>query len=301
MPRPGLRVHRGLLCAALVFPVACALIGGPPGHPVGVAEAQEAQKGRLPAAKKSKEGKEVPAVAPADPAEMLATQLRGPEAQALEAAQKLADLGTSKAVELTLNELALGVPPKVAALLLTGVDKKGSPQAFDILAIYSTDRNPELRKLAFTALGDLKDQRAVPLLISALADATPDVRAAAAQALGARKEKTAEPALLKLLAHKDTSAPAALAQVGGPDTARTLSEMVGNVPDRLVVEALGDFLKRKDFGPDPIRLEVVKTLGKIPGSDALDALSDYLKATAKDKALPSRTEASKIIEQRTAK
>ena len=40
---------------------------------------------------------------------------------------------------------------------------------------------------------------------------------------------------------------------------------------------------------------------KIPGNDPVDALSEYLKLSAKDKARPSRTEATKIVEQRTAK
>ena len=88
------------------------------------------------------------------------------------------------------------------------------------------------------------------------------------------------------------------------DTARALSEMIGNVPDSFITETLGLLLLRPDFGPDPLRLEVVKTLGKLPGSQPIDILSDYLKETGKDKADKarlSRTEANKIIEQRTAK
>ena len=170
-----------------------------------------------------------------------------------------------------------------------------------MLSLYSTNRSPELRKRAVQALGDIQDARVVPLLIAALSDGSGEVRAAAAGALGARREKSAEPALLKLLARQDNAAPAALGAIGGPETTRTIAEMVGNVPDRLVVQTLGELLKRGDFGPDPLRLEVVKTLGKIPGDPALDVLSDYLKATAKDKGRPSSKEATKIIEQRTAK
>jgi HEAT repeat protein len=248
------------------------------------------------AGKKGKEGQP-----PLDPADGLLADLRGGETQGVEAAQKLAELGTPRATEIMLDELALGVPPKVAAALLKALSQKGLPQSFEVLSLYAADRNPELRKLAISALADVRETRVVPLLVAALSDATPDVRAAAAQALSARREKAAEPALLKLLAHKDAAAAPALAEIGGPETARTLAEMVGNVPDHLLVTALGDLLKRKDFGPDPIRLEVVKTLGKIPGNDAVDALADYLKVTAKDKTTPSRGEASKIIEQRTTK
>lgn len=249
----------------------------------------------MPAGKKARE-----AQAAVDPADALAPQLRAGPEPAAEAAQKLAALNTPRALEVLLDELALGLAPKSAAPLLSAVAAKKSAQAFDVLSLYARDRNPELRRISVEGLGEIAGPRVVPVLIAALSDPVTEVRAAAAQALGKRREKSAEPQLLKLLAHKDSAAPEALGQIGGPETARGLSEMVGNVPDRLVVQTLGELLKRKDFGPDPLRLEVVKTLGKIPGSDALDVLSDYVKASPKDKA-PSRVEAGKIVEQRTAK
>ncbi|MFO0574536.1 MAG: HEAT repeat domain-containing protein [Polyangia bacterium] len=157
---------------------------------------------------------------------------------------------------------------------------------------------------AAPSLSAAQQGQVVGLLIASLADANTDVRAVAAEALGSRREKAAEPALIKLLLRKDAAAPAALGQIGGAETARALAEMIGTVPDRLLAETLGLLLIRPDFGPDPLRLEVVKTLGKLSGSQPIDLLSDYVTATAKDKAdkaRPSRTEAQKIIEQRTAK
>lgn len=236
-----------------------------------------------------------------DPAEALLAEVRKGGAAALEAAQRLAALATARALELSLDELALGPPPPVAGELLSGLVGRKDPKAIEVLVFYAHHRSPDLRKRAVQALGEIPDERVVPVLIDALSDPTTDVRATAAAALGARRERRAEGALLKLLQHKDTAAPAALGLIGGPDTARTLSEMVGNVPDRLVVQTLGELLKRADFGPDALRVEVVKTLGKIPGNDPVDALSEYLKLSAKDKARPSRTEATKIVEQRTAK
>ena len=207
--------------------------------------------------------------------------------------------------------------------------------------MYARHRNPDLRKKAIVALAALsapaveaavkpgaKGAKAAaasvvavapaaaspavasvtPLFIAALSDSSSEVRAAAAETLGNRHEKTAEPALIKLLLRKDAAAPAALGQIGGADTARALGEMIGNVPDRLISETLGELLKRPDFGPDPLRVEVVKTLGKMPGTMPVDLLSDYVKDTAPsagkdkaEKARPSRIEAQKIIEQRTAK
>jgi HEAT repeat protein len=188
-------------------------------------------------------------------------------------------------------------------------NRKGSdgPSPASTLALYAHHRNPELRKQALAGLAALPvvvSPAAVPvvsLLIAALSDPSAEVRSVAAGALGARHEKSAEPALIQLLLRKDPAAPPALGQIGGPDTARALAEMIGNVPDGMILQTLGELLRRPDFGPEPVRVQVVKTVGKMPGSQTLDILGDYVTDTAKDKLRPSRVEAQKIIEQRTAK
>jgi HEAT repeat protein len=254
--------------------------------------------------------------------------------------QKLGALDTPRSTEILLGELSLGMTPKVSGAVLDVLAARRSAESLPLLSLYARHRNPELRKRAVSALAALvlppkapevkegaaaakpadkakkpaapaapaltpaQQATVVPLLISALSDANADVRGVAAEALGARREKAAEPALIKLLLRKDPVAPAALGQIGGAETARSLAEMIGNVPDRLLGETLGMLLIRPDFGPDPLRLEVVKTLGKLSGSQPIDLLNDYVQATAKDKAdkvRPSRVEAQKIIEQRTAK
>lgn len=265
----------------------------------------------------------------------LAAGLRdGKDEAAIEAVKKLGALDTPRALDVLLTEIAIGVSPKVADAALDVLAAKKAPESIEVLGLYAQHRNPELRRKALVALAALpepgtaapkaaaaaKDKPAAasfvpnkavtPLLLTALSDQSAEVRAVAAEALGARREKSAEPKLIKLLQRKDPSAPGALGQIGGADTARALGEMIGNVPDRLITETLGELLRRPDFGPDPVRLEVVKTLGKMPGAQTLDILTDYVKATAKeskealahkDKERPSRIEANKIIEQRTAK
>lgn len=281
---------------------------------------EAASSGKL----KDKKGK----TAELDPALPLLAELRRAveaqaDAQAIAAVKKLGELGTPAAAEVLLGELATGMPPAVAQAALDSFASRklvGSPDAFPVLALYARHRNPELRKQALAALAALPTAPAAgttaaepgagaadrtaqtgDLLIAALSDASADVRAVAAQALGARHEVRAEPQLIKLLLRKDAAAPAALGQIGGPDTARALAEMIGSVPDRMILETLGHLLKRPDFGPEPVRVQVVKTVGKMPGSQTLDILGDYVKETAKDKQRPSRIEAQKIIEQRTAK
>ena len=76
--------------------------------------------------------------------------------------------------------------------------------------------------------------------------------------------------------------------------------MLGQVPDALFCTALGDMLKRPDFGPEPIRVEVVKALAKVPGIDSTSALVEYVAATEKDKQRPSRLEAQKIVDPRSS-
>lgn len=262
----------------------------------------------------------------ADPTLPLFAELRGKaetaaqsDEKSIAAIKKLGELGTPRSVEVLLSELSIGLPPRVAKAALEALAARkveGGPNAFPVLALYAHHREPELRKQALLAIGtNLPPQngppsshpagsapdQAVPLFIAALSDASADVRAVAAKALGARRETRAEPHLIKLLQRKDPAATVALGQIGGPDTARALAEMIGNVPDHMILETLGHLLARSDFGPEPVRLQVVKTIGKMPGSQTLDILGDYVKDTAKDKQRPSRIEAQKIIEQRTAK
>lgn len=305
-------------------------VGGKAAAKVGAKDATlKAVKTSPPEASKAP-GK---AEAPADAFAALVADLRrsgspSEEQAAATAAQKLGGLASPAANEVLLGELSTGLPPKVAMAALDALAAQKTAaveaQLLPVLSLYAHHRNADLRGRAVTAVAALPVSPAasatvVPLLIGALGDASSEVRAVAAQALGGRHEKSAEPALIKLLLRKDPAAPAALGQVGGADTARALSEMIGNVPDRMILETLGELLKRPDFGPEQVRVQVVKTIGKMPGSQTLDILTDYVKQTApagagggqagakpgkdaaKEAPRPSRIEAQKIIEQRTAK
>ncbi len=240
--------------------------------------------------------------APAGAAELdsLKAQLTDTDDEkASEAAHKLGASADPKALDAVLDALAVGAPPHVQAALLGALTGKKDTRAVEVLKHYTRNPNPELRKKAVVALAELPDSRAVPALVAALSDSVEDVRAAAASALGKRKERTAVEPLVKLLEHKDAAAAGALAQLGTPDLAHRLAEMIGRVPDSLLCNALGEMLKRSDFGPEPIRVEVVKTLSKVPGVDSTSVLVEYIAATEKDKMRPSRVEAQKIVDQRS--
>lgn len=241
--------------------------------------------------------------APAASLDQLKRDLGGEDdGAAIEAAQKLGALGATnpKAVDVLLDALALGATPRVQGAILAALGGRKDPRAVDVLVHYAKNRNVDVRKRAVAALAELPGDRAVPTLVASLSDPAEEVRAVAAGALGKRKEKSATEKLVKLLEKRDAAAATALGAVGTPELAHRLAEMIGAVPDGLLATALGEMIKRPDFGPDAVKLDVVKTLAKIPGIDSTTALIEYVARTEKDKALPSRVEAQKIVDQRSA-
>jgi HEAT repeat protein len=222
----------------------------------------------------------------------------GDDARADEAAKKLAVDKDPKALEAVLDLLALGIPPRQAEQLLAGLSGRHDARSIEVLTSFTKNRNAELRRRAIELLGGLNDPRVVATLLAALSDGTAEVRAEAAGALARRKERTAEPKLLQLLARRDEAAPAAIAAIATPELAHRLSEMIGPIPDALLCDTFGQILKRPDFGPDAVRVEIVKTLSKIPSDASTAALMDYLQATAADPKRPSRMEAESIVTRR---
>jgi HEAT repeat protein len=222
----------------------------------------------------------------------------GDDAHADQAAAQLAASKDAKAVDAILDVLALGVPPRQAQVLLGGLSGKRDPRALAVLAVFAKNRNAELRRRAIELVAGLPDPKVVPMLVSALSDTAPEVRAAASAALGKRKERSAEGKLMQLLERQDPSAPAALAAIATPDLAHRLAEKIGPIPDSLLCDTFGEILKRPDFGPDQIRMEIVKTLAKIPGEPSTMALMEYIQASQKDEKRPSRVEAQAIVSRR---
>jgi len=124
------------------------------------------------------------------------------------------------------------------------------------------------------------------------------VRAKAARDLGELNDRRAERPLFKMLRRGDAAAAGPLGTVGGVETAKQLAELIGELPDRVLATALGTIVKRKDFGPDPLRKELVKTLCKIPGADATAALVEYIASVPEKEIRLSKKEAEKCLEAR---
>src|SRR5438105_2080262 len=181
--------------ALLLAGLLCPALAQGQGKETGAPKAAEAPKAApaqktvpaqkaAPVVKKGKDGKDLPP----DAADALVPALRGPEAQAIEAAQKLGALPGPRAMDVMLDELAIGAPPRVAGAMLEALIPRKDPRGVEVLSLYAQNRNPDLRRHAVQALGDIPDARDIPLRITALSDGTSDGPAATAQAMGKRRE-----------------------------------------------------------------------------------------------------------------
>ncbi|HJZ86671.1 MAG TPA: HEAT repeat domain-containing protein [Polyangia bacterium] len=214
--------------------------------------------------------------------------------KAVAAAQKL---GAAKRADLLLEAISMGAPPKVDAAILEALAQCKTERALDTFLRYADNRNPEVRKKALTGLSEAPDKRASARLMEAVGDGDPSVRALAAKFVAKRREKGADEALLKLLRHNDGGAAQPLGSIATPEMTRRLAEMVGVLSDALLAQTLGVILKRSDVA-DPLRVEIVNTLVKIPGADSTTALVEYVAAVPAKEDRPSKGAAQKAIEQK---
>jgi HEAT repeat protein len=217
---------------------------------------------------------------------------------AVDAAERLGRSRDPRAAEVLLDALAVGAHPRVAAAALDALAKLKSPRSVPVLLHLSRNRHPDLRRKALVALGPFREPRVNQALIERLGDSTRDVRATAARLLAERKERAAQRPLIKLLRRGDEAAAAAIGAIATPDTARNLAELYGQVSETLLATALGEFIKRSDVG-DAIRVDVIRTLGKMPGAEATAALVEYIGSVPANQERASKHEAQKLLDQRS--
>jgi HEAT repeat protein len=269
----------------LVTGLVCALAG-----------ASAAQPAKAPAPKKAalKAGK-APVKQDLSP---LVTQLTSTD---LEAAVKAAGtLGASTdpgAHEALLDALAWGMPSPVAVSAITAVSQHPAPPDVAALERYAHHHNPSVRSAAFAALSAYPHPDAQAAIASGLHDQVATVRAAAASAAAKGRVRIAIEPLFALVAKGEEPAAQALAVLADPDLARKLGDQMGKFPDAVLAHALSLILRRNDF-PDTARVDIVRTIGKIRGQEAVTALTDYIDATPKNPPRQSREEAEKMVEAR---
>jgi HEAT repeat protein len=252
--------------------------------------------GSTPDANAQRRRRKAPAPKVAEPQ---AADLRSASIDTAESAAIALGVSNSpKAVATLLDALAMGLHPRVATAALNSVAKHGKPESFETVSYYMHYRSPRVRSAAVKAMGTLSDKRAKRLVLRALRDSHKSVRAAAAGILAAKKNKQAIEPLMELIKKGDEASAMALAALANADLARGLGEMIGSAPDGLLARCLGAILMRPDFKPEEARVEVVKTLGKIPGNDSLEQLSNYIGAIPDKPPRDSRAEAENIVEAR---
>lgn len=268
----------------LVTGLVCALAGSP---------------AAAPAAKKapSKAGK-----APVKPAKQDLSPLvkeltsTNPEV-AVKAAQTLGASTDPGAHEALLDALAWGMPSSVAIASITAVSQHPAPPDVAALKRYADHHNPSVRSAAFGALALYPDPAAQAAIARGLHDQLATVRAAAAAAAAKGRVRISVEPLFALIARGEEPAAQAVATMADPELARKLGEQIGKAPDATLAHALSLIIKRNDF-PETARVEIVRTIGKIKGPEAVTALTDYIDATPKNPPRQSRQEAEKMVEAR---
>jgi HEAT repeat protein len=254
-------------------------------------------------AKKAAPVAEVKKALPTLPAEKLdkvrAILFGDDEAAAAEAARALGQSGASNAVEPLIELLSVGTVPARTEVAIEALGALAEPSAIDMLEVYAGHHSPDVRRKAVKALGAIKDDQVVAPLLLALGDVAPDVRAAAADALAARKEAKAAPRLLALVKRNDAGAAPALGLLATPALVPELAELQGAVDDNVVASALGEYIKREDV-PDPLRVDVVHTIGRLSGAAATTALVEYLASVPAKDDRPSKKEAQKLVDEKAS-
>jgi HEAT repeat protein len=193
--------------------------------------------------------------------------------------------------------LSVGLRPAVAVEVLGALGKSRDARALPLLTLYAGNVNTPVRLAAVKALGQFADPRAIDLLIERLGDAQPQVRAAAGEALAARKVARAEKRLFLLVGRNDAAAAGPLGTLMAPSAIPQLAELHGRIDDSVLATALGEFLKRPEV-PDRLRVDVVRTVGRLPGAVATAALVEYLASVPDKEKRPSRDEAQRLLDQR---
>ncbi len=258
---------------------------------VGTAQAQP--KGKKPAAaKRAKPAKVVVKVE-------AAALVSGDAGRAETAAKRLGSVNSPDATAALVGALATGLSPKVAVAALDGLAAHPTMKAYDVLTtMYLSHRDARVRAAAVRAVGALDDSRAVEKVLAALHDLQKEVRTAAVGVVGARKLKRGIEPMIALLKKGDEAPAEALAAMADPDLALSLGELIGVAPDAVLSRCLGLVLMRKDFKPEAARVQVVRTLGKIPSNESIEQLTSYIDSVPENPPRQSRREAEAIVEQR---
>jgi len=235
----------------------------------------------------------------------LAAVLRsGSDERRVAAANTLAELGDSSALNLLINALK-DSEAAVRSAAINGLARMGDRQAVTGLLPLLKDRNRNVRVAAVSALGQLADAAAIKPLMALANDVEWEVRAVLAEALGRFGDRNALPAVLSLVKDSDQevrqNAVEALGRLG--DESGLDSLVLGMVDEDMgvrqaaaraaamldpywqrsprmqaLVPKLQAAMQRGDSG---VQLAAVGLLRRLTGVSAADLLSPSLTAVGK--------------------
>jgi HEAT repeat protein len=217
---------------------------------------------------------------------------------AARAAETLGASDVPAAHDALLDALALGLHASVAVPVINALAVHPAPLDVAALKRYAGHHSPSVRSTALTALAMYPDPGAHAAVVAGLHDPVGIVRGAAATGAGRGRVREAVEPMLQLLARGEESSARSLAQLADADLARKIADQLGKVPDPTLALCLGAILKRADFGPDPARVEVVRSIAKIQDASAVTVLTEYLDTTPKNPPRASRREAELVVEAR---
>ncbi len=302
MKRPGLNVPSLVLALVLSGRALPAAVSPTETAPAGATKTKGKTKGNA-------KGRTTTTAAPLPAArlESLRLALAGDDdGAAIDAATALGASGSAGAREPLVEVLAAGATSARAQAAIEALGKLSEAHLLgkdqttvEVLDLYAGHRAPEVRRRAIRVLGTIADARTVPTLMERLGDAAPDVRAAAAEALAARREIKASRRMFALLKAGDAGVAAPLASIATPDLIPQIAELAGTIDDGIVATALGEYVKRADV-PDGLRVDVLRTIGRLSGAAATTALVEYVASVPAKDDRPSKHEAQKLLDQRGA-
>lgn len=218
--------------------------------------------------------------------------------EAIKAANALGSMQTEEALDALIGTLQLGPHPAVMLSIIEGIGRHKKPRTLGLLGFYAKHRRVDIRVASLEAALNIDSPTVDKMLLEALGDSSTSVRALAAREVGDRGLKQAERPLFLLFKRGDKSAASPLGKVAGPETAKQLGELIGVVASSSLASAMGTMLMRKDFGPDPLRNEIVKTLGKLEGAEVPAILKEYIASVPEKDTRQSKITAKKIIDTR---
>jgi hypothetical protein len=174
-------------------------------------------------------------------------RLKSSDAQQIENALgdvRVSGRGGAPAVPAIVELLRRGLPESLTKAAIETLGDTESEAGSEVVAWYTRDRSPLVRRSSVGALAKLRGNVATKALRAALSDSDPAVRGLAASGLGRLKAKDAVGDLFRALDHDVTEAAAAIGALCSPADCEKLSKKLASLPFDVVTTGLSEVLVR---------------------------------------------------------